>query len=387
MSELANHTRKPADFRRHLLATVSALSLAVPLAENALANEDDQPTVWIEAGARLDELNNQQESFSPSFVPNLLQNPFTQPSQVEKPPHYSIGEEARITIAPPQSSWTFSAGLRYGRANSSGNRQEETSPPSRSATVSLPSIGYHTTHTAPQRLRRFANTASRTDESYAVLDFQAGRDVGLGVFGKNDTSAIHFGLRFAQFNSHSTSSISGDPNYYVRYKYFGTPNGPHRKFPLPGNWDVYKGTIERTHSFRGLGPSLEWNFDALLLGKPDDTSVSFDWGVNGALLFGRQKARVQHKTSAHHGSLFHTNGPLPTLYPTKSHNTARSRSVIVPNIGGFAGLSVRFPNAKVSLGYRADAFFGAMDGSIDVRKTYDRDFYGPFATISIGLGG
>jgi hypothetical protein len=61
--------------------------------------------------------------------------------------------------------------------------------------------------------------------------------------------------------------------------------------------------------------------------------------------------------------------------------------VIVPNIGGFAGLSVRFPNAKVSLGYRADAFFGAMDGSIDVRKTYDRDFYGPFATISIGLGG
>jgi hypothetical protein len=61
--------------------------------------------------------------------------------------------------------------------------------------------------------------------------------------------------------------------------------------------------------------------------------------------------------------------------------------VIVPNIGGFAGLSVRFPNAKVSLGYRADAFFGAMDGGIDVRKTYDRDFYGPFATISIGLGG
>jgi len=61
--------------------------------------------------------------------------------------------------------------------------------------------------------------------------------------------------------------------------------------------------------------------------------------------------------------------------------------VIVPNIGGFAGLSLRFPNAKVSFGYRADAFFGAMDGGIDARKTYDRDFYGPFATISIGLGG
>jgi hypothetical protein len=65
----------------------------------------------------------------------------------------------------------------------------------------------------------------------------------------------------------------------------------------------------------------------------------------------------------------------------------RSRSVVVPNVGGFVGMSLRFPNAKVSLGYRIDAFFGAMDGGIDTRKTYDRDFYGPFATISIGLGG
>jgi hypothetical protein len=69
------------------------------------------------------------------------------------------------------------------------------------------------------------------------------------------------------------------------------------------------------------------------------------------------------------------------------HHTdiARSHSVVVPNIGGFAGMSLKFPNAKISLGYRADFFFGAMDGGIDARKTYDRNFYGPFATISIGL--
>jgi hypothetical protein len=60
---------------------------------------------------------------------------------------------------------------------------------------------------------------------------------------------------------------------------------------------------------------------------------------------------------------------------------------VVPNIGGFAGFSLKFPNARVSLGYRADFFFGAMDGGIDTRKTYDRNFYGPFAKISIGLGG
>ncbi len=66
---------------------------------------------------------------------------------------------------------------------------------------------------------------------------------------------------------------------------------------------------------------------------------------------------------------------------------ARSRGVIVPNVGGFAGLSVKYPNAKVSFGYKADFFFGAMDGGIDVRRTEDVGFHGPFATVSIGLGG
>jgi hypothetical protein len=48
---------------------------------------------------------------------------------------------------------------------------------------------------------------------------------------------------------------------------------------------------------------------------------------------------------------------------------------------------MRYPNAKVSFGYRADVFFGAVDGGGDMRKTFDRSFHGPFATISIGLGG
>ena len=63
----------------------------------------------------------------------------------------------------------------------------------------------------------------------------------------------------------------------------------------------------------------------------------------------------------------------------------RSRSVTVPNLGGFAGLSLRYTNAKVSLGYRADFFFGAMDGGIDARKAANQSFHGPFATIALGL--
>ena len=155
------------------------------------------------------------------------------------------------------------------------------------------------------------------------------------------------------------------------------------------SWDVYSAKLLVTRSFTGAGPSLSWDANATLIGNPGASTLTFDWGLNGALLFGRQKAEAIHSTMAHHvpNGFSLTQGAIPTIYPTTVHHTSRSRSVVVPNVGGFAGLSLRFPNAKVSLGYRIDAFFGAMDGGIDTHKTYDRDFYGPFATISIGLGG
>jgi hypothetical protein len=39
------------------------------------------------------------------------------------------------------------------------------------------------------------------------------------------------------------------------------------------------------------------------------------------------------------------------------------------------------------LGYRADFFFGAVDGGLGTSEKETRGFYGPFAKISVGLGG
>jgi hypothetical protein len=79
------------------------------------------------------------------------------------------------------------------------------------------------------------------------------------------------------------------------------------------------------------------------------------------------------------------------FYHSRYQHTAspanRSRMVVVPNIGAFAGVSWRYQNAKVSFGYRADEFFGAMDGGIDTRRSENVGFFGPYANISIGLGG
>ena len=58
----------------------------------------------------------------------------------------------------------------------------------------------------------------------------------------------------------------------------------------------------------------------------------------------------------------------------------------MPNLGGFAGASWRVKNFKLSLGYRADFFFGAMDTGQDFAKRSNVGFYGPFANVTIGLG-
>jgi hypothetical protein len=78
-------------------------------------------------------------------------------------------------------------------------------------------------------------------------------------------------------------------------------------------------------------------------------------------------------------------------YNTKHYTHAfphnRSRMIAVPNAGVTAGLSFRYANAKVSFGYRADIFFGAMDGGMDAAEKENVGFYGPFATVSVGIGG
>ncbi len=386
MSELII-TNSGSRAKRRLLTGASALALVAALPQMAAA-DDNRPTVWIEVGAQLERLTDGQDSFAPPFVTTLLENPFTPPAEVQRPPRYSFGQEARISFAPEGTDWVFSAAVRYARANRSGNSHEEIPQASAHSLISIPATEKYITSLVSPSAKRYATTAAQTHSTSLTLDFQAGKDVGLGVFGSHGTSTFSAGVRFAQFTTRSKVRIDSDPNATFNYKYLTTFAGNAGIFKIPRqDWDLYTGKMNVARSFHGAGPSLSWEDSAMMFGGEETNSVSLDWGLNAALLFGRQKMQAHHTTTAHHGSQLHGSGPLPTLYPANVHDTARSRSVIVPNIGGFAGFSLRFPNAKVSMGYRVDAFFGAMDGGLATRKTYDRNFYGPFATISIGLGG
>jgi len=118
--------------------------------------------------------------------------------------------------------------------------------------------------------------------------------------------------------------------------------------------------------------------------------------VNAAVLFGRQNTvlhhAVQHCRVFGIGTLVECEGASigashSYMISEPPDNTVRSRRVTVPNLGGYIGASVRYQNAKISLGYRADEFFNAMDGGQATAKKYDRGFYGPYLNLSIGFGG
>ena len=241
---------------------------------------------------------------------------------------------------------------------------------------------------------RAAVTTVRNGEQHLILDFQAGKDVGLGMFGVRDgSSVVNFGVRFAQFSNQSNISLKSDPDWHRIYKNFNI-GGLVQPLVVYQAYHSNAASLRATRSFHGVGPSLSWNASAPFAGSAKDGELLFDWGVNAALLFGRQKARVHHQATAEYRPSQGVGNKYERFYPHRylvsqysADPPARSRTVIVPNVGGFAGLSFRYDAAKISLGYRADFFFGAMDGGIDTARKENEGFYGPFATISVGIGG
>jgi hypothetical protein len=383
MSELIT-TQPRANIRLRLLATVSALTLLTVVTSQANAEDADRPTVWIELGGQLESMDSGQQQFAPPFiVATPRPAPETvSPLSVGHSPRHSFGGEGKISFEPENTDWVFSAAVRFGRSTARKHLHQQ-SYPTHPVVVftAFPSYVFPYQYVLP-----FSDASRQDSESHVVLDFQAGRDVGVGMFGQNGSSIFSVGVRFAQFGSQSQTAFKSDPDGHPLFEYIG----PYA-FPAGALYHFNVATAATTRSFHGFGPSISWNASASLAGNPDDMEIAVDWGVNAAVLFGRQKATVHHQTTAQFHSGLYSRGTYgifrTTLYRHAPPDQARSRSVIVPNIGGFAGLSFRYDAAKVSFGYRADFFFGAMDGGIDTRQSKDRNFFGPFATLSFGLGG
>jgi hypothetical protein len=397
MSELAN-TRN-ADFRRSLLTSVSTLVLlSLTGARGASAADDDdgdRPVVWIELGGQLEKQMGQGDGFVPDFVAS---NPSASAFkgmdfESQKGKDFSNGFEAKLSFEPTDSNWIFSASILYGRANGHKNVQHDLPGQhlhhqSLYYTFTKTPGGYNREHFhccvtlsyTPDFQNPYANLQSSFGQTHTIVDFQAGKDFGLGAFGRHGSSIISAGVRFAQFTSRAKSAIQALPsrNFYKHYyHYFGFTWSRYRPFPS----HRYTMTESDTRSFRGVGPAISWNASAPIIGNRQRAEIDLDWGINAAVLFGRQRVVGTHQTSSVYVFRYYSSH---SLHPGKF---GRSRTVTVPNLGGFAGLSFRYADAKVSFGYRGDFFFGAMDAGNQTRKTETVGFYGPFAAISVGIGG
>ncbi len=408
MSELMNIRANHSDFRWRLLASVSALTLIGNIygLQSADADSDsDHPSIWIELGGQLEQQTGQGDAYSPPFVVNnpdsLAYKPIS-PIQLEKAPLFSTGLDGKITFETSGTEWIFSAAIRYGRSNGRKDFNQTHRAGQKAHFTVFPVYppggpyggynGYPQMRTTTQHVTEFANAQVTQRQTHAIVDFTVGKEVGLGMFGGGGVSNLNVGVRFAQFVSRASASIHARPDadfatYCPTYIYPTL----HTRFPTAKFCRVGLGfhsnaaTIESRRSFHAVGPTVSWNASLPILGNPQAGTLNLDWGANATLLFGRQRASGSHQTSGHYiqsGAV----PRFPTQY-TKRGNFSRSRAVVIPNVGGFAGASFNFPNAKIALGYRGDFFFGAMDTGVDTRTTKTVGFYGPFATISIGLGG
>jgi iron complex outermembrane receptor protein len=373
-------------------------------------SDNGKPPLWIELGGQLEHISGQGASFVPAFFSNFM-NPTpatrscstayygvnlctvsvpgpsilqekTTPLEAQQPPLFSAGEEVKISFQPEDSDWVLSASVRYGRSGNKLDVHHQTTKihyqeynnniPHRSAGADLFSQ------------EKFVDSQVYHAESHSVMDFQAGKDVGLGLFGENLSTTLSAGIRIAQFMSHSSVDTRARPDLsFLTYTY---TNRPHRSNLGPA-FHTYHAYEKAARKFQGIGPSISWTGSAPVM-PVDAGGLDFDWGANAAILFGRQKSTVAHYQTGRYWpkyGLGEYNHVKFLHSPPGGHTT--NRDVIVPNVGGMAGISYRYQNAKISLGYRADLFIGAIDGGVDKPKSETLNMSGPFATISFGIGG
>ena len=323
MSELISLQRRNEEFRRQLLATVSVATLVLGVCQSAetKASEDaDHPTVWIELGGQMQHITGQGDAFSPGFLAANPNSPVLQPTtplQAQKPVPFVFGEEGKITIQPEDSRWVFTAAASYGRSSNFTRVDHQTN--------STHHAGYkYGVATNPQiiTVADFAETQVRSQESHAVLDFSAGKDVGLGMFGREGSSILSLGVRFAQFSAKSTFDVRARPDFKVVSYSF-----PTFHFTLLGSqFHNYHATGLSSRSFHGLGPTLSWNGSAPIEGEAQSGEINLDWGANASILFGKQKTNVQHHESARYqGGRYGFEGhPLRSVYQHSASRLAPS---------------------------------------------------------------
>ncbi|WP_136657863.1 Lpg1974 family pore-forming outer membrane protein [Nitratireductor sp. XY-223] len=282
--------RSRRELRIALLTTVSAVALVI-LVEGDTVAQDRKTSWWLEVGGMYDfwdASESNQYYFSPGHM-------------IKPRDGFHISGEIGAYFG--DTPWYASLGGKWGKTRE------------QSASYSYSSF---ITTTA----------AVESREEHAVIDFEVGRDVGLGILGiPEGTLKAKAGIRYTNFK--------------------GTEDGTFSGFT--------SGTIRNTRKFEGFGPRIGLEGSVPVR----DSKFSVDFSAGGAILFGKQKTT------------------LTNIYPTYATSIARSENKTVPNVDAFLGISFNDANYSLSAGYSVDAYFGMVDSGYTTGMNSDRIFHGP----------
>ena len=196
MSELFDASNAIMGIRRQLLisACAAALLTSVALQDTAAAESSspaDVPTLWLSVDAQAEQLSADNETFAPAFFTLPHAGPHAGAGLgLQRPPQLGFDLNVEALVQPQNSDWSFKASLKYGRALSE-KKLRLTAP-----------LHYYTFGNVNQHPPYYNGDATSRD-SHAIVDFKAGRDLGIGLLDTGSQSSINFGVRFAQLQSRS----------------------------------------------------------------------------------------------------------------------------------------------------------------------------------------
>ncbi len=288
MSELINARNGRRDFRWHFLTTVSALALLAPSTCERSHGRGSKIPIVLRSGSSLavaGTCGRSRRTFSP--LP-CGKRQFSHPAAGNAA---AGAESVRIrlwgrrqdTVPARKFGLGFLCRCAHWPVKQFQHVQHQTNKAS--SNLNIHSARYY--HFLIRK--NFADTQSSQRESHTILDFSAGKDVGLGMFGKNSSSTLNFGVSFAQFSAKETFDVRARPD--LHFKYSRPPGRGSR--PALSYLSRYG---QASRSFHGVGPSLSWNGSAPFIGNPQEGELTFDWGMNAAsCLAGKRRKRSIRK--------------------------------------------------------------------------------------------
>jgi outer membrane receptor protein involved in Fe transport len=339
----------------------------------------------VEIGGQVQRHEAPYSAVTPSFADSF--SDALQPSDAQnRDLDWGDGRELRLTYTLP-SNWRVGAGVRYGRTNGA-----DTTLVFELGDTGCGSVQYYCdlfpdpngpyARLLHFRADNYADVVATNREEHTLVDFDIGRDVGLGL---GLESTVRAGLRYAQLESTTRLQMWGVPNWDLpaEFALFKYADNTH-----------YQADLFASREFEGFGPTLSWDAAKQLWGA-DDGHLDLEWSATAGVLFGKQKALFEgEESSAYFSGIYYSQTDVSRQFQQREAwvditdlPAPRSRSVTAPLLDLSLGLAYEAGRVKVGAGYRWERYFDVLDAGYREHEDADRTIDGPYFKLSVGFGG